>query len=70
VQPVDLPADSAVRVGRLEHRLRAAPRQVSLTLHRGDDLLARNRYPLDWSDSRRVPLLLRLRRALADWALK
>lgn len=70
VQPVDLPADSAVRVGRLEHRLRAAPRQVSLTLHRGDDLLARNRYPLDWSDSRRAPLLLRLRRALADWALK
>jgi beta-mannosidase len=69
-QTLDLPADSVRPVGALTHRLTGPPRQLSLTLHQRDELLARNSYDLTWSDESSAGLFSRLRRWLADWVLR
>ena len=57
-------------VDSFTHRLTAPPRQLSLTLHHRGELLAQNRYDLDWFDESSPGLAPRLRRWLADWALR
>ncbi len=69
-QSLDLPADSARRFGALAHLLNVAPRQISMTLRHQAEILARNSYDLEWWDESPGPLSLRLRRWLADWALR
>ncbi len=67
---LDLLADSACPINSFTHRLTASPRQLSLTLHHGGELLAQNRYDLAWSDESGPGLFPRLRRRLADWVLR
>jgi beta-mannosidase len=69
-QSLDLPADSARPVGTLTHLLNVAPHQLILTLRHQTKILAGNSYDLDWWDELPGPLSLRLRRWLADWALR
>ncbi len=69
-QRLDLPADSASCVGHLTHSLAQSPGQITLTLHHGEEIVARNLYDLSWFDESTGPFLARLRRRLADWALR
>jgi beta-mannosidase len=69
-QALDLPADSAGRVGGLMVRLPRAPGQITLNLQAGDEILARNSYDLAWFDKAAGSLAQRLRRRLAEWALR
>ncbi len=48
----------------------ASPRCLTLTLHRQGQLIAQNRYDLDWWDESPGRWQLRVRRWLAEWALR
>jgi beta-mannosidase len=69
-QRLSLPADSSQQVGRLAHRLTVPPGQISLSLHQGADILARNSYELNWADESNGPVIARLRRWVAGWVLR
>jgi hypothetical protein len=51
-------------------RLPRAPGQITLNLQAGDEILARNSYDLAWFDKAAGSLAQRLRRRLAEWALR
>ncbi len=66
----DLPSDSSICVGRLSHRLEQLPGQITLNLYYNGELIARNRYDLNWADESRQPVLARFKRWVADWVLR
>jgi beta-mannosidase len=70
IQTIDLPPDSARRLGILSHKLQTPPQTLTLTLHQGDNLLCRNLYPLDWTDLSLPHPSRRFRRWVADWVLR
>jgi beta-mannosidase len=65
-----LPPNQALKIDAFTHRLTAPPHTLTATLRHGDEVLSRNSYRLDWADTPLPPSALRLRRWLADWALK
>ncbi|MBE7550519.1 MAG: hypothetical protein HS126_05540 [Anaerolineales bacterium] len=69
-QRLDLPADSAQRIGQLTHCLPQPPDQITLTLYNGVEVLAQNTYDLNWADEANYPFSARFRRWVADWALR
>lgn len=69
-QSLDLPANCAQPIGVLTHRFLTSPRYLALTLHRQGQRMAQNNYPLNWYDDNRASPFLRLRRRLAEWALR
>ncbi|MCB0156413.1 MAG: hypothetical protein KDF65_16570, partial [Anaerolineae bacterium] len=69
-QPLDVPAQSAQPVGRVNHLLPAQPRRLSLSLSRQGLVIAQNHYDLTWVDLSQQPHLARLRRWVADWVLR
>jgi len=68
VPPV--PAHHTACVERVTFRLPANPQWLLVALHRGSQILARNRYPLAWHDDSQPSVALRLRRRLANLALR
>lgn len=69
-QRLDLPADSAQRVGQFSHCLTHSPGQITLNLYYGAEVLARNTYDLNWADVAAYPFSTRLRRWLAEGVLR
>jgi hypothetical protein len=69
-QRLDLPPDSSRCVGGLACRLTQQPEQISLCLRHEDEILAQNRYDLNWTDRSKSPFTARLRRWIADWVLR
>jgi beta-mannosidase len=69
-QSFDLRANSVQLVGMLAHRLNTIPRQITLTLHHQNEILAQNHYDLDWFDEARGSFSGRLRRWVADIVLR
>jgi beta-mannosidase len=70
VQSFDLPMDCAQNVGELAHRLMASPRRIALYLEHKNKVLARNSYDLGWSETSTHSFYQRLRRWVAEWALR
>lgn len=67
---VDLPAGGARTLGALSHRFQQAPQEITLTLRRGGETIARNHYDLAWHDAGRGRIRRRLRRWIAGWLLR
>jgi beta-mannosidase len=67
---LDLPPDSSRCVGGLACRLTQQPEQISLCLRHEDEILAQNRYDLNWTDRSKSPFTARLRRWIAAWVLR
>ncbi|HEX9926758.1 MAG TPA: glycoside hydrolase family 2 TIM barrel-domain containing protein [Anaerolineae bacterium] len=69
-QSFDLPTDYTQKVGELAHRLTASPRRIALYLEHENEVLARNSYDLGWSEMGRSGFYQRVRRWVAELALR
>ncbi len=67
---LNLPSDSAVMLGRIAHRLKKKPQELSVTFWDSQKMLTQNSYNLDWSDTAKTGLWQRLRRRMAERTLQ